>query len=1639
MIEKMTLERFYEIKNSLYQILKHFDEYIQLHKNDENFNQADFHQKTVEKYLKLQSYLLNYDLSDIPFKAWEGFNIVSDSSLPTVDFSKTKANIDFALIDCGENCNFKGCNIRNLNKRSIFYINPNEFDEQTINDNSSIFLSDSFNNDFKDKYYNNSITIEDLSKLTNEQINEFVDKKGLRKLKSISYQHENFIKLLGLDKIIQLYNHSKEEYEAIIKLAEINMGNDIEDFIVQNKEFNVADFKNNLFNFFKDKFIKSHMKYIPADFPQLFIKENSDLFLINANISEEMKKKYFDRNLTIQDVLEYPEIFLNMPIEHFMVNNIVLLIKKNYRNNEFQELIQKHRDVFSHLSKKDDFKKLESYFKGENSLDVDFSKAIKNYFIENEMSTEFRTINEGRITYNIPTWLSSMNFKFIEKISDLNDLLQCDYNVVVLNSEQRNILDNLGINNIKKFEKDTGFFSDQRNMGDEKLQIFNNYIKNYIDFKNGSLSYEEFQNNFAKLLDYMRKQRVFKNYLAPYDWIQGDFRNNHPEIFIDINAERELKKSFYSYEITPNFLYNNKKYIPFLIDKNLTNTIDANIKLHTKNSINTFGEIVPKYENFIEEYASRYGNENLLKLISDYGEILSDIEISSLNGEIENKEHIEKALRYSIYNKISHDNKPYYQLCNNSEMILEYPNIFLSDDAPEELKNALYNRNIDTEFILSNPQFVDYLKHIDLNIIFKNMPIKTMNNQSEISTNLINIIEDTFDKEDAFNVMLSYGKYLESIYKINELKTFEYNQNMSDIDLLNGIEKIILKNILDGNIIYDENITEHFKNNNPTLFLKKDTPQNIKSKFYNREFNIYDFNENPELIKIFENTNIACGFPLKYSWIISLFNDSENIEIANYKRLKIITQYSKIQDLNLEKSFKDYVLNSKNNINFEKIEEIADILSSLSLSNSNEIYAFRKELAEQILRSEIPITSFKKIEKIFIKNNIPTIGKIYSCFDILHPDFQGFDFDSSTISPVLKNSSTMSKKIIVFSDLIKSSFGSNNKSINSYLKNIEIGSKLYENIKNGHITFNALNETEQNELFTFSKHLETLYNNTMKGKKENGSFISTGNVLTDIFELSKKLSPNGTLEYNLADRVIRMFCGLAGIDTLEQAKEYINKKIQTANERNRQASNKEITLEQGDFIKGIGDITYLKNILQNGSVSKEYLGSSASSDATPLDTDISMIMSSDGTVRDKINSTAANDYGPIWLVLKNDDRFITTRNYNETLDIKRDITKMEVFYTGVIGKGHYGIRTGFASSEINYIVMENYNLRVGLEIAMNGFYIPVANMEGKIVFTPKDYDELREKMSGLSYFDENNYMFSENLVTEETEYFASLIDQNNYEVQNKRNKIYDILKKSIYELGLVLKTEIDGDLTEGFIEIIDTGSTGRQTNKPGDGDFDFIMRLDKRILSNQLEVTKLKQTLLKNLKKENTIEFTSEGDFRLKNIQIDNETNVDIDITFIAKTNKIAYTTDMALKDRLNTIKTKDPEKYRYVIANILLAKQVLKEANVYKPNRGENPQGGLGGVGVENWILQNGGSFIDAARSFVEAADGKSFTEFQSNYQIWDFGENHFAEKHNKYPHDNFVVNNMNKEGFEKMLQILKEYLRNHQIEQEETAHIKI
>ena len=172
-----------------------------------------------------------------------------------------------------------------------------------------------------------------------------------------------------------------------------------------------------------------------------------------------------------------------------------------------------------------------------------------------------------------------------------------------------------------------------------------------------------------------------------------------------------------------------------------------------------------------------------------------------------------------------------------------------------------------------------------------------------------------------------------------------------------------------------------------------------------------------------------------------------------------------------------------------------------------------------------------------------------------------------------------------------------------------------------------------------------------------------------------------------------------------------------------------------------------------------------------------------------------------------------------------------------------------------------------------------------------------------------------------------------------------------------------------------------------------------------------------------------DGDIRELKAKVTDENgithDVEIDITFTQKTDKAEYASDVCVCDRLNSIKSEEERKL--VKANIILAKQFLKSIEAYKPARRKSEQGGMGGIGVENWILQNGGTLYSAAKSFMDAADKcSSFEEFCKIYSLPNFGYNHMALKKGFYPHDDYIKN-MNSTGYEKMKVALREYINNY------------
>ena len=75
---------------------------------------------------------------------------------------------------------------------------------------------------------------------------------------------------------------------------------------------------------------------------------------------------------------------------------------------------------------------------------------------------------------------------------------------------------------------------------------------------------------------------------------------------------------------------------------------------------------------------------------------------------------------------------------------------------------------------------------------------------------------------------------------------------------------------------------------------------------------------------------------------------------------------------------------------------------------------------------------------------------------------------------------------------------------------------------------------------------------------------------------------------------------------------------------------------------------------------------------------------------------------------------------------------------------------------------------------------------------------------------------------------------------------------------------------------------------------------------------------------------------------------------------------------------------------------------------------------------MQYGGSLKRAAEDFLHvASQSKDFEDFKTKYNVWDFGENHYSFEKGTYSHDDFVYNNMNSVGYERMKIALENYLK--------------
>lgn len=893
MIEKMNLDEFNKHKQKMFDLIKEVQDYVEQHKNDDNFDAEKYQQEKIQQYLELQEQLLSHDLSEIPFESWQDLEIFSNDFYHP-DFSKTKANIDFNILDFYGKGNFKNCYIKNLDKFGRM-LNEDFFDKKTIKENSKLFLSSKFDTNFKNKYYNCILEMEDLITLNEEQIEELSNKRIDTHFKNMKYS-SSIIDTLGLKKMVDLYKYSEDDFEIATffvdnsKYSHSNSSDNEISFetLVNNiKKAQTSEIKQICYDYARKNILTSKEGPInPNDYPKKFIDDNDDIFLINKSISEEVRNKYYNRNLSIDDVIENLGDFSSVPIENFMEYGVIRTFGEKLGVGGLQYVLENHRDAFEHIRTFKFFYKVLQNLKKHDSLEETFRDTIKNYFYQSGSFNMIESSSENGIKkYTLPNWLSTLEFEVVNSYKGIDELKNYTTHTLLINKNQRKVIETFGVENIIKFDNETKLFSRIVDFNSLfYLDVFGKFLTDFniktFDSYNDNMSYAEFTDCIAECLDIMKKNNYFV-IIKDYDFIEGDFRKKYPGLFIDKNAPEKLKTAFYKNKINGDLLQEHKEYIPFLVDKNLKEIIKGNFNL-TVYSYNNSKKI-----NFIEYYSKLYGNENLLNLISNYGDLgtfLSD-GILDLNTD---KDGIEKQYRKIVYDYILKNPRDSYQhLLNFHEFVEEHPDIFL---LPEELNNIpknivefyiynFYKRNLRFNDIRLHPELIDVLKNKNLkhafglynrgisDIRYSVYSIETVKSGTEIE------MIDVIGPNKFLELCSRYGRYLEDIYfDLNiikgEGKYFQLKPNTAKEinfnELCAKIEDVIAKKCLEGTKQYNYSDAPDFlKEKMPNLFLNPNAPQRLQELFYCTNKEKLSFNDllyNDEWLEFLKGKSVSTAF-----------------------------------------------------------------------------------------------------------------------------------------------------------------------------------------------------------------------------------------------------------------------------------------------------------------------------------------------------------------------------------------------------------------------------------------------------------------------------------------------------------------------------------------------------------------------------------------------------------------------------------------------------------------------------------------------------------------------------------------------------------------------------------------------------------
>lgn len=747
-MEKLDLQTFRNLKQEVINYvnrIEEIDESLEIISDEEN-------DKLLAKYKEIIDFLSKHDLSDIDFKEWQGMFLQVSEEVP-MDFSKTKAKLDFSIIDYARFDvfpNFKNCEIRNFNF-NLYEYRPEMFDEKFIKENQKYFLSEEAPENLKKDYYTHSLSL----KVYSDNL-EYFKGKAVSNNFNIFNEQTNLFYLYG-DDIYQLFSNYKPLMDKIIDDENTDWGilRNPMDTNIETEEDKKNRMKNLLVSYFKDPYqidnfqmLKMILDFVPLNELPFFDKDREIIEKYGIDkLLEYGIKDLKELAIVTNDLYEIRDLMKTIPLD---------LIKIGMGANSFIEI-----------------------------------QFIQKYGIDNIIRLDEET-----------------NGMFSHKIFNDSDIYLLAFAYVDRNSPQQNL--------------------------------------------DKELTYDEFKNRMYELLVYARDEDGFlANMNFPdYDFITGEFRKEHQDIFLDGDIDPDIKRKFYNGRMTANDIREHPELINLLQGKDLGGVFHALIFVDSGPEIvDENGNVNrnPKMVNLANYFSNKLGQEEFLKICATYGVCFDSVSWSTKDLDFEN---IRESIEDKIYKDLKRRAITYFDDLPSS-FKEKHPELFLPKNVDEEFRNKFYSGRLSFEDIRENPQLKEVLVSKDLSVGFRASFSYQISLWNELSNSEI------------LDLLEKYGKYL----RIIDLKILRDSKNVQDRDL--EIETSIEKLILDKKVPFLENIPKFFKDKHPEFVLADDTPEVLKQAFYSEYGNqvkkesIVNFiAEHPEMEEVFYARRGECIFPL---------------------------------------------------------------------------------------------------------------------------------------------------------------------------------------------------------------------------------------------------------------------------------------------------------------------------------------------------------------------------------------------------------------------------------------------------------------------------------------------------------------------------------------------------------------------------------------------------------------------------------------------------------------------------------------------------------------------------------------------------------------------------------------------------------